>query len=156
MGLGQLSFRQRGHIIQGSLKIRQPRHHRRPFHNPLVVVHKPAEAVLHVAKGGACLHQPAEGERVRQIQRQRGGDGDELRDAQIGGGKGFQPQLALDERMPVFAHGGKAAAQAQMLGVFAAVKGDLLGMVAHAQQVGTVVGFAVLAIYIQRMQLAPD
>ena len=155
-GRGRFRFGQRGHIIQGSLKIHQPRHHRRPFHNPLVVVHKPAEAVLHVAKGGTRLHQPAKGERVRQIERQRGGDGDKLRNAQIGGRKGFQPQLAPDERMPVFAHGGKAAAQAAMLAVFAAIKGDLLGMVAHAQQAGAVIGFAVLAVDVERMQLAPN
>ena len=155
-GRGRFRFGQRGHITQGSLKIRQPRHHRRPFHNPLVVIHKPAKAVLHVAKGRTRLHQPAKGERVRQIERQRGGDGDKLRNAQIGGRKGFQPQLAPNQRVPIVAHGGKTAAQAAFFAVFAAIKGDLLGMIAHAQQAGAVIGFAVLAVDVERMQLAPN
>ena len=93
---------------------------------------------------------------MRQIHGQGGDNGNKHGEAQIGGGKGFQAQFAANELAPVAAHGFKAAVQAALFGSFAAIQGNLLGMVAHAQEGGAVVGFAVLAFHVERLEPAAD
>lgn len=143
-------------LVQCRLKTGQTFDHGRPFDDAFVVVHKPAEAVLHVGKRAAGFHHVAEAHAVGEVHRQGGDDGDKHGKAQIGGGETFQIKLAPYQAAPVAFDGGKTAVQTAFFGGFATVKGDLLGRLAHAQQRGAVVGLAVLAFHIQGLEFAAD
>ena len=93
---------------------------------------------------------------MRQIHGQRGDDGDEDADADIHRPKGFLLEFARNQPPPVIANAGKAGAQPAAFGVFATVKGDLFGVVAHTQQGGAVIRFAVLPFDVQVFEFASD
>ena len=143
-------------LIQSSLKAAQAFHHRRPFDQTAVGIGKPAEAVLDAGEGRAGLHHVAESERFGQIHRQGGDDGDENADAHIARPKGAVTEFAVGQAEPVVADALETLFQTALLGLRAVVKRHLLGMVAHAQQGGAVVGFAVLALDIEVFEFAAD
>ena len=65
-------------------------------------------------------------------------------------------EFAVGEPAPVVENAAVALLQAALFGIRALIKRYLLGMVAHAQQGGAVVGFAVLAVDVEVFESAPD
>ena len=128
----------------------------RPFDEAAVGVCEPAEAVLDAGKRCAGLHHVAEGHGFGEVHGQGGEDGDEDADAYIGRPKGFLAEFAVSETTPVVADAEVTLFQTTCFGFAAVVKGDLFGMVAHAQEGGAVVGFAVLAVDVEVFEFAAD
>lgn len=143
-------------LFQGRLKTGKPLDDCRPFNQAAVGVGKPAEAVLDTGKRCARLHHVAEGHGFGEVHGQGGEDGDEDADAHIGRPEGFLAEFAVGQSPPVVADAEVTLFQTACFRFAAVVEGDLFGMVAHAQEGGTVVGFAVLAVDIEVFQFAAN
>ena len=111
---------------------------------------------MDAGKRGARLHHVAESERFGQIHRQRGEDGNKNADTHISRPKRAETEFAVGQAEPVVADALETVFQTALLGIGAVVERHLLGMVAHAQQGGAVVGFAVLALDVEVFELAAD
>lgn len=144
------------YLFQCRLKTGEAFYDCRPFDEAAVGVGKPAEAVLDAGKRCAGLHHVAEGHGFGEVHGQGGEDGDEDADAHIGCPEGFLAEFAVGEPPPVVADAEVALFQTTCFGFAAVVEGDLFGVVAHTQEDGAVVGFAVLAVDVEVFEFAAD
>ena len=144
------------YLFQCRLKTGEAFYDCRPFDEAAVGVGKPAEAVLDAGKRCAGLHHVAEGHGFGEVHGQGGEDGDEDADADIGRPKSFLAEFAVGQPSPVVADAEVALFQTACFGFAAVVEGDLFGVVAHAQEGGAVVGFAVLAVDVEVFEFAAD
>ena len=65
-------------------------------------------------------------------------------------------EFAVGQLPPVVADTLETLFQAVCFGIVAIVKGDLFGIIAHTQEGGTIIGFAVLSVDIEDFQFAAD
>ena len=134
---------------QRPFKAVQTLHRGTPHRQLLVVVHQPAQRPLHGGKRHGGRDQHPHFDLAAEVARRQQQIGEHHGRHHVEGGKPDQVLLLVDQRTGGVQQRVKARAQLGTLNALAAIKGNRLGVVAHAHQVVAKVGLQALLVEVE-------